>query len=61
MQNVQHTKIGYTLPTMLFIAAMFAMTSLAIFGGIVYVHNHQVKPAPKKPSGSLGNIGTMTT
>lgn len=61
MQNVQHTKIGYTLPTMLFIAAMFMMTSLAIFGGIVYVHNHQQKPVPKKPNGSLGNIGSMST
>lgn len=61
MQNVQHTKIGYTVPTMLFIASMFMMTSLAIFCGIVYVHNYQAKPLPKKPNGSLVNIGAMST
>jgi hypothetical protein len=61
MQNTQSTTIVYSLQAVLVLSLMFMMLSAAIFGGIVYVHNQTQSAAPRKPSGSLGTVGSMTS
>ncbi len=61
MPGTNHTTVFYSLQAILVLSIMAMIVSGGIFAGIIYVHNHQAPPAAKKPSGSLGQIGSMST
>ena len=61
MPDTNHTKVFYSLQAILVLSVMAMIVSGGMFAGMIYIHNHQAPPAAKKPNGSLGNIGSMST